>query len=46
MKSYQFFEICKSFDKEREKNTYAAVDEKRKTEKNWTFFNRLCYKAL
>ena len=46
MKSYQFFEICKRFDKEREKNTYAAVDEKRKTDNTWTFFNRLCYKAL
>ena len=31
MKSYQFFKICKRFDKERE-NTYAAVNEKKK---NW-----------
>ena len=30
MKSYQFFQICKRFDK-KEKNTYAAVNEKRKT---------------
>ena len=30
MKSYQFFKICKDFDKEREK----ALDEKRKTEKS------------
>ena len=38
MKSYQFFKICKHFDKETEK----TVDEKRKTEKSWTlFYNRL-----
>ena len=47
MKSYQFFKICKRFDKEREKKTYAAVNEKRKTEKSWTlFYNRLFYKVL
>ena len=47
MKSYQFFKICQCFDKEREKNTYAAVNEKRKTEKSWTlFYNRLFYKIL
>ena len=36
MKSYQFFKICKRIDKEREK-TLAVVNEKRKTEKSWTF---------
>ena len=47
MKSYQFFKICKRFDKEREKNTYAAVNERRKTKKSWTlFYNRLFYKVL
>ena len=47
MKSYQFFKILKRLDKEREKNTHAAVNEKRKTEKSWTlFYNRLLYKAL
>ena len=29
MKPYQFFKICKHFNKEREKNTYAAVDKKK-----------------
>ena len=29
MKPYQFFKICKHFNKEREKNTYAAVNEKK-----------------
>ena len=44
MKSYQFFKICKWFDKEREKTIYVAVNEK-KTEKSWTlFYNRLFYK--
>ena len=43
MKSYQFFKIWKYFDKEKEKNTYAAVNEKRKNEKSWTL---LFYKAL
>ena len=38
MKSYQFFKICKHFDEEREKNTYAAVNEKRKVGKSWTLF--------
>ena len=38
MKPYQFFKIWKPFDKEREKNTHAAVNEKRKTEKRWTLF--------
>ena len=29
------------------KNTYAAVNEERKTEKSWTlFYNRLFYKVL
>ena len=37
MKSYQFFKICKRFDKEREKNTYAVVNDKRKTEKKLDF---------
>ena len=47
MKSYKFFKIWKRIFKEREKNTYVAVNEKRKTEKNWTlFYNRLFYKAL
>ena len=47
MESYQFFEICKLFDKEREKNTHTAVNEKIKTKKSWTLFhNRLFYKAL
>ena len=37
MKSYQFFKICKHFDKETEK----TLNEKRKTEKSWTlFYNR------
>ena len=46
MKSYQFFKICKRFDKERE-NTYAAVNEKKKTEKSWIlFYNRLFYKSF
>ena len=37
MKSYQFFKICKRFDKEREKTL----------EKIWTlFYNRLFYKVL
>ena len=34
MKYYQFFKIRKHFDEEREKSTYAAVNEKRKTEKS------------
>ena len=41
MKSYQFFKICKHFDKEREK-TLGLVNEKRKTEKSWTFFIAGC----
>ena len=46
MKSYQFFKICKRFDKERE-NTDAAVNEKKKTEKSWIlFYNRLFYKSF
>ena len=47
MKSYQIFKICKRFNTETEKNTYAAVNEKRKTEKSWTlFYNRLFYKVF
>ena len=47
MKFDQFFKICKRFYKVREKNTYAAVNEDRKTEKSWTmFYNRLFYKVL
>ena len=47
MKSYQFFKICQCFDKEREKNTYAAVNEKRKTEKSSAlFYDRLFYEVL
>ena len=37
MKSYQFFKICKRFDKEREKSTYTVVNEKIKTEKKLDF---------
>ena len=38
MKSYQFFKICKRFDKEREK----TVNEKKKTDNILTlFYNRL-----
>ena len=37
MKSYKFFKICRRIDKEREKNTYVAVNEKRKTKKCQTF---------
>ena len=44
IKSYQFF---KHVDKEREKNTHAVVNMKRKTGKSWTlFYNRLFYKAF
>ena len=47
MKSYQFFKICKRFDKEREKKTYVTVNEKRNTEKTWTlFYNGLFYEVL
>ena len=47
IKSYQFFEIYLRVDKEREKNSHALVNEKRKTEKSWTlFYNKLFYKAL
>ena len=47
MKIFQFFKIYQRFDKEREKNTYTAVNEERKTEKICTlFYNRLFYKAL
>ena len=38
MKACQFFKIWKPFDNEREKNTHAAVNENRKTEKRWTLF--------
>ena len=47
IKSYQFFKVWKRFNKEREKNTYAAVDQKRKTEKGWAlFYNSLFYKNI
>ena len=49
MKSYQFFKICKCFDKER-KNTFAAVNEKRKTEKKLDLVSQqvvlLCYMII
>ena len=38
MKSYQFFKIYKRFYKKREKNNHTAVNEKRKSEKNWNLF--------
>ena len=39
--------LKRSLDKEREKSTYAAVNEKGKTENSWTlFYNRLFYKVL
>ena len=34
MKSYQFSKIWERFDKETEKNTYAAINEKTNTEKS------------
>ena len=41
------FKISKRSDNERKKNTYAAVNERRKTEISWTlFYSRLFYKAL
>ena len=42
-----FSKFKKRFDKEREKNSYDAVNEKRKTDKSWTlFYDRLFYKVL
>ena len=38
MKSSQFFKFYIRFYKKKEKNTHKAVNEKRKTEKSWTFF--------
>ena len=38
---YQFFKIYKRF--ERRKITHKAVNEKRKTEKSWTFFITSCF---
>ena len=42
MKSYQFFKICKRFDKERE-NTDAAVNEKKKLRKVGFCFITGCF---
>ena len=38
IKSYQFSKFTNSLIRKEKKNTYTAVNEKRKTKKNWTLF--------
>ena len=47
MKSYKFSKFPYALIRKENKNAYAAVNQKRKTEKSWTlFYNRLFYKVL
>ena len=46
MKSYQFFKICKRFDKEIEKTLMQQSIRKEKLKKVEIFYNRLFYEVL